>query len=84
MLWESEGKTEETAQEPESRSEEELHKMMKEKLAECQAAVQTGQLLLGSLKKEFPSTMVFFTVSEEETAHADFFWCGDSRQKIRS
>lgn len=79
MLRKSEGKTEETAQELESRSEEELHKMMKEKLAECQAAVQTGQLLLGSLKKEFPSTMVFFTVSEEETAQADFFWCGDSR-----
>lgn len=75
----SEGKTEEEVQEPETQTEEKLHKMMKEKLAECQMATQTGQLLLGSLKKEFPSTMVFFTVSEEETAHAEFFWCGDSR-----
>lgn len=58
--------------------EEELHKIMKEKLVQCQAAVQTGQVLLGSLKKEFPSTMVLFTVPKEET-HAEFFWCGDSR-----
>lgn len=70
---------EEKREEQESNPEEGLHKIMKEKLTACQAAVQTGQLLLGSLKKEFPSTMVLFRVPEEQTIHADFFWCGDSR-----
>ena len=67
------------AEESGSSPENVLHKIMKEKLSECQNAVQTGQLLLGSLKKEFPSTMVLFTVSEEQITHAEFFWCGDSR-----
>lgn len=69
-----------TMQEMEETPEQKLQKSMEQKLKECREAVQAGQLLLGSLKKEFPSTMVLFTVeTEEQTTQADFFWCGDSR-----
>lgn len=58
--------------------EQNLQKMMERKLKECQKEVQSGQMLLGSLKKEFPSTMAAFLVPKEMN-QADFFWCGDSR-----
>lgn len=47
----------------------------------CRERVSSGQALLGSLNKEFPSTVAFFTTALNKN-HVDFYWCGDSRGYI--
>ena len=47
-------------------------------LAECRAGEPGGQVLMGSLSRDFPTTLAAFSkrVGSDEF---DFYWCGDSR-----
>lgn len=59
-------------------AEEGLKKAMDDALHKCREKSGAGRMLLGSLKKEFPSTMAMFLLGAQED-RADFCWCGDSR-----
>ena len=50
-------------------------------LTTCKERGASGQELLGSLNREFPSTIAFFTADKDENS-VDFYWCGDSRGYI--
>ena len=47
-------------------------------LSTCREKASSGQALLGSLNREFPSTIAFFTAFQGKN-EVDFYWCGDSR-----
>lgn len=55
-----------------------LKKAMDDALHRCREKSGSGPMLLGSLKKEFPSTMAMFLLGEQRN-RAVFCWCGDSR-----
>lgn len=44
----------------------------------CKAGDAAGQLLMGSLSREFPTTVSMF-VKAMDAGETDFYWCGDSR-----
>ena len=46
-------------------------------LAECRDLQPSRQLLMGSLSRDFPTTLAGFAVDND--GHADVYWCGDSR-----
>ena len=50
-------------------------------LTTCKERGASGQALLGSLNREFPSTIAFFTADKDKNS-VDFYWCGDSRGYI--
>lgn len=64
-----------------NRSEETLKMITDKMLKTCKERGSSGSALLGSLNREFPSTIVFFTAVGEEN-RVDFYWCGDSRGYI--
>lgn len=47
-------------------------------LQDCKARQPAGQLLMGSLSREFPTTVAAFAMSVDG-GEAAFYWCGDSR-----
>ena len=47
-------------------------------LQTCRTQSISGQTLLGSLSREFPTTVAAFIV-EKGRDEAEFYWCGDSR-----
>lgn len=65
----------ETDGQPEAKS---LKAVMDKALCGCRKQCSAGSVLLGNLKKEFPSTMALAVVKEKENETV-FYWCGDSR-----
>ncbi len=55
-----------------------LKKAMDAALRKCRESSGAGSMLLGSLKKEFPSTIAVFA-AEKTGQKCVFYWCGDSR-----
>ena len=47
-------------------------------LQACKSSEPAGQVLLGSLRKEFPTTVAAFR-KDIASDFTDFYWCGDSR-----
>lgn len=62
-------------------SERNLKLIIDKMLAVCEQRASSGQKLLGSLNREFPSTIAFFVMTENQST-IDFYWCGDSRGYI--
>lgn len=61
-----------------SRPEKSLKAIADKMLSTCRERASSGQALLGSLNREFPSTIAFFTAFLGKN-EVDFYWCGDSR-----
>ena len=55
-----------------------LYEYVKGILDRCRECSHSSQTLLGSLSREFPTTMAVF-VKDRASTTVDFFWCGDSR-----
>lgn len=57
---------------------EDLSARIDRALQACRAQQPSGQLLMGSLSREFPTTVAAFTKAVDGD-DVDFYWCGDSR-----
>lgn len=64
---------------------EKLKEQIDRKLGEFQEAVNSESMLMGSLRKAFPSTLSVAVIQEEKPSlNCRFYWAGDSRGYILS
>ena len=57
----------------------ELASYVRKYLKTCKEQDTGGQVLLGSLSKDFPTTIAAFCMNDTKGNIVDFYWCGDSR-----